>query len=142
MAEKLSDKTFQFELVSPERILASEEAGMVIVPGSEGEMGILADHAPLLSSLRPGVVSVTSPSGELRRIFVSGGFVDVTGAQCSVLAEEAVSVGDLDREVLEEKLKDLEDDLGFAKDDHVKTALIQKNIDIVRAKLAAVALAA
>lgn len=139
MADKLTDKTFQFELVSPERILASEEASMVIVPGGEGEFGVLAEHAPLLSSLRPGVVSVTSPSGEVRRIFVSGGFVDVTGDLCAVLAEEAVNVSDLDRDVLAEKLKDLEDDLGFAKDDAAKAAHIQKNMDIVRAKLAAVA---
>ena len=137
MAEKLTDKTFQFELVSPERILASEEASMVIVPGGEGEFGVLADHAPLLSSLRPGVVSVTSPSGEVRRIFVSGGFVDVTGDLCAVLAEEAVNVNDLDRDVLAEKLKNLEDDLGFAKDDQAKSAHIQKSMDIVRAKLAA-----
>jgi F-type H+-transporting ATPase subunit epsilon len=139
MADKLTDKTFQFELVSPERILASEEASMVIVPGGEGEFGVLADHAPLLSALRPGVVSVTSPAGEVRRIFVSGGFVDVTGDLCAVLAEEAVSVGDLDRDVLAEKLKDLEDDLGFAKDDLAKAAHIQKNMTIIRAKLAAVA---
>ncbi len=142
MAEKLTDKTFQFELVSPERILASEEATMVIVPGGEGEIGVLADHAPLLSALRPGVVTVTSPAGDMRRIFVSGGFVDITGDLCSVLAEEAVNVNDLDRAKLEEKLKDLEDDLGFAKDDHVKTAHIQRNIDIVRAKLAALVQAA
>ncbi len=142
MAEKLTDKTFQFELVSPERILASEEASMVIVPGGEGEIGVLADHAPLLSSLRPGVVTVTSPSGEVRRIFVSGGFVDITGDLCSVLAEEAVNVNDLDRAKLDEKLKDLEDDLGFAKDDHVKAAHIQRSIDVVRAKLAALAQAA
>lgn len=142
MAEKLTDKTFQFELVSPERILASEEASMVIVPGGEGEIGVLADHAPLLSSLRPGVVSVTSPAGDVRRIFVSGGFVDITGELCSVLAEEAVNVNDLDRASLEENLKNLEDDLGFAKEDHVKTAQIQRNIDIVRAKLAALLQAA
>lgn len=142
MAEKLTDKTFQFELVSPERILASEEASMVIVPGGEGELGVLADHAPLLSALRPGVVSVTSPSGEVRHIFVSGGFVDVTGDLCAVLAEEAVNVSDLDRDVLNENLKNLEDDLGFSKDDLSKAAHIQKNIDIVRAKLAALTQAA
>ncbi|MDY0009648.1 MAG: F0F1 ATP synthase subunit epsilon [Bdellovibrionales bacterium] len=139
MAEKLTDKTFQFELVSPERILASEEASMVIVPAGEGDIGVLADHAPLLSSLRPGVVTVTSPSGEVTRIFVSGGFVDVTGDLCAVLAEEAVNVSSLDRDTLNQKLKDLEDDLGFAKDDLVKASSVQKNIDIVQAKLAALA---
>lgn len=139
MAEKLTDRTFQFELVSPERILASEEASMVIVPAGEGDIGVLADHAPLLSSLRPGVVTVTSPAGEVTRIFVSGGFVDVTGDLCAVLAEEAVNVSSLDRDTLNQKLKDLEDDLGFAKDDLVKASSVQKNIDIVQAKLAALA---
>lgn len=139
MADKLTDQTFQFELVSPERILASEEASMVLVPGAEGEFGVLVGHSPLLSSMRPGVVSVTSPSGEVKRIFVSGGFADVTGTLCSVIAEEAVNVSDLDRAALEGKLKDLEDDLGFAKDDHAKAGHIQRSLEIVNAKLAALA---
>lgn len=137
MAEALTNKTFQFELVSPEQILASEEAVMVIVPGEEGEFGVLADHAPLLSSMRPGVVSVTSPEGTVRKIFVSGGFADVDGKQCSVLAEEAVNVDELNADKLREKLTDLKDDLEFAKEDAVKTAHINREIEVVKAKLAA-----
>jgi F-type H+-transporting ATPase subunit epsilon len=138
MADALTDKTFQFELVSPERILASIEARMVIVPGEDGDFGVLADHAPLLSSMRPGVVSVTSAEGDVQRIFVSGGFADVTGTQCSVLAEEAISVSDLDRDALAAALKDLEDDLEFAKEDAVKRTHVQRQIDVTRAKVAAI----
>lgn len=138
MAEALTDKTFKFELVSPEQILASEEAVMVIVPGEEGEFGVLADHAPLLSSMRPGVVAVTSPEGTVRKIFVSGGFADVDGKQCSVLAEDAVNLEDLDADKLRSKLEDLQDDLGFAKDDAVKVAHLNREIDIVKAKIDAV----
>lgn len=138
MADTLTDKTFRFELVSPEKILASEEASMVIVPGEEGDFGVLADHAPLLSSVRAGVVTVTLPSGEVRRIFVSGGFADVSGTQCAVLAEEAVTLEDLDRATLEAELKNLEDDLAFAREDVVKTAQINRALNIVRAKIYAV----
>src|ERR1700744_4263440 len=97
MADKITDKTFKFELVSPERILASEEVGMVVVPGGDGDFGVLAEHAPLVSTIRPGVVAVYMPSGEVKKIFVSGGFADVTGTLCSVLAEEAVNVNEIDR---------------------------------------------
>lgn len=135
MADALTDKTFQFELVSPEQILASIEARMVIVPGEDGDFGVLADHAPLLSSMRPGIVTVTAADGTQRKIFVSGGFADVDGTQCSVLAEEAVDVEKLDRDALTATLKDLEDDLDFAKDDAVKAAHIQAQIKVVKAKI-------
>lgn len=137
MAEKLTEKTFQFELVSPEQILASEEAYMAVIPGEAGDFGVLADHAPLLSSLRPGVVKLTLPDMTERRIFVAGGFADINGQICSVLAEEAVNVDSLDRAALENELRDLQDDLNFAAADQIKTARIQRQMGVVRAKLAA-----
>jgi len=135
MSDALTEKTFRFELVSPEAILASIEARMVIVPGEEGEFGVLADHAPLLSSMRPGVVTVTAADGTQRKIFVSGGFADVTGTQCSVLAEEAIDVAELDRDALAAELADLTDDLEFAKDDAVKSVHVRREIDILKAKI-------
>lgn len=137
MAETPSGKTFQFELVSPEKILVSEEVAMVVVPGEAGDFGVLADHAPTLSSIRPGVVTVTSPSGEARRIFVSGGFADVNANICSVLAEEAVNVNDLDKAALETTIRNLEDDLGFARDDAAKSAQIRGELALTKAKIAA-----
>jgi F-type H+-transporting ATPase subunit epsilon len=137
MAEALTNKTFQFELVSPESLLTSEEASMVVVPGEAGDFGVLADHAPLLSAIRPGVVAVHLPSGEVKKIFVAGGFADVNGKLCSVLAEEAVNVVNLDRVQIEESLKTLETDLVSASEDAVKKSNILRGMDIARAKLAA-----
>jgi F-type H+-transporting ATPase subunit epsilon len=139
MADAPVNATFQFELVSPEKILVSEEVKMVVVPGEEGDFGVLAQHAPLLSSIRPGVVSVTTLTGEVRRIFVAGGFADVSPSLLSVLAEEAVNVSDLDKGALEQSLKNLEDDLSFAKDDPAKSALLSSQIDITKEKIKAAA---
>lgn len=139
MADNVISKTFQFELVSPEKLLASEEAGMVIVPGEEGEFGALPGHAPFLSSLRPGVVRVHTPTGEVKRIFVAGGFADVGPAICSILAEEAVNVAELDRTDVDQRLKSLNDELAAEKDDAVRAATLQKQIVVEQAKLAALA---
>ncbi len=139
MAENFTDKTFQFELVSPERVLASEQAHMVTIPGENGEFGVLADHIPLLSSIRPGVVAVYTTSGEVKKIFVGGGFADVKENVCSVLAEEAINVTDLNRSQLEETLKNLKEDVTFFKDDHTRVAHLREEIDMVHAKLAAIA---
>ena len=132
-----TDKTFRFELVSPERVLASEEASMVVVPGEAGDFGVLAGHSPLLSSVRPGVVRITLPDGAMRKVFVSGGFADVGAEICAVLAEEAVNVDDLDRAELADTLKTLEDSLAAAANDAMKTAQVPRDIDITRAKIAA-----
>ncbi|TAL30537.1 MAG: F0F1 ATP synthase subunit epsilon [Alphaproteobacteria bacterium] len=139
MADAPVNATFQFELVSPEKILVSEEVKMVVVPGEEGDFGVLAQHAPLLSSIRPGVVSVTGLTGEVRRIFVAGGFADVSPSLLSVLAEEAVNVDEIDKGQLEQDLKNLEDDLGFAKDDPAKASLLQSQIETTKAKIKAAA---
>lgn len=139
MADASVNTTFQFELVSPEKILVSEEAKMVVVPGENGDFGVLAQHAPLLSGIRPGVVVLTPANGPERKIFVAGGFADVSPTLLSVLAEEAIDVADIDRGKLEQDLKNLEDDLGFAKDDQVKAALLKNQIDVAKAKIAAAA---
>jgi len=138
MAETFTSKTFQFELVSPECVLASEEVSLAVVPGEAGEFGVLAGHAPMLSSIRPGVVAVHLPSGEVRKIFVAGGFADVNGALCSLLAEEAVNVSDLNRAQIEEGLKTLREGLELAKEDALKAAHLRHRIEVEQAKLDAV----
>src|SRR3546814_18203914 len=77
-----------FELVSPERLLLSEEVDMVVVPGEEGDFGVLVRHAPLISTLRPGVIKVHNGGSVTEQIFVAGGFAEVTPSRCTVLAEE------------------------------------------------------
>ncbi len=129
--------TFNFELVSPERRLISEPARMAVVPGEEGDFGVLPGHSALVATVRPGVVEVHSADGSaVRRIFIAGGFADVTATSCTILAEEAVSVSDLNVEALEKSLSNLKDDLGLAKDD-MERARVAKKITLVEAKIAA-----
>lgn len=137
MADLLTTKTIKFELVSPERILASEDVYMVVVPGGDGDFGVLADHTPLISTIRPGVVTITLPNGDVKKIFVSGGFADVDGKICSVLAEEAVNTNDIDRSKVEQTLSDLRAELAAAGDDAVKKENIARSIAVAEAKLAA-----
>jgi len=85
----------EFELVSPERLVKSLPVEMVVVPCSEGDIGVLAGHTPLIGTVRPGVVDIHADNKVSESIFVSGGFVEVTAERCTLLAEEAVSVGDL-----------------------------------------------
>jgi F-type H+-transporting ATPase subunit epsilon len=103
MAEKL-----QFELVSPEKLLLSEAVGMVVVPGGEGNFGVLPGHALLISTVRPGVIDVYEDNTVSERIFVSGGFAEVTPERCTVLADEAVPLSSLDRAAIERDAKTLE----------------------------------
>lgn len=140
--DKLTDKTFQFELVSPEQVLASEQVYMVEIPGEAGNFGVLADHAPLLAAVRPGIVTITAPDMSQRHLFVAGGFADVNNNVCSLLAEEAVQLLDIDVALLDKEMADLKDDIVFAKDDQQKVLRIQRRIDVVEAKLYAVRQAA
>ena len=130
----MSDKTFQFELVSPAEKLVSEPAKMATIPGSEGEFGVLPGHASLISSLKPGVVRYTTANDNDQEIFIAGGFADVTGDNVTILAEEAISVAALDKTSLEQQLADLNDDIKLAEGNADK-ARIQKKIDMVKIKL-------
>jgi F-type H+-transporting ATPase subunit epsilon len=100
----------QFELVSPERLLLSEPVGMVVVPGTEGNFGVLPGHSLFISTVRPGVIDVYAEGlpAITERIFVSGGFAEVTPERCTVLADEAVPLSALDRAALEAEARELE----------------------------------
>lgn len=137
MADAVSARTFRFEIVSPERVVAKGEASLVTVPGAEGDFGVLAQHAPLVSSLRPGVVVVTAASGEEKKIFVSGGFADVEPELLSLLAEQAVDVAEIDRAETEKQLKALNDQLAAAGEDEVRRKALLHDIAVAQAKLAA-----
>jgi F-type H+-transporting ATPase subunit epsilon len=130
-----SDKV-EFELVSPERLLLSEQVDMVVVPGAEGDFGVLPRHAPLISTLRPGVIRVFEGREIKNRIFVAGGFAEVTPERCTVLAEEAVPLKDIDAAAIDQQLKDLGEDLADAKTDEEKAA-IAKRIAVRQAMRAA-----
>lgn len=125
-----------FELVSPERLLLSEEVDMVVVPGEEGDFGVLTRHAPMISTLRPGVIKVHDGGSVTQQIFVAGGFAEVTPARCTVLAEEALPVGDIDRAEVERRLSDARDDLLDAKDAAQK-AVAERQIKVAEEMLKA-----
>ena len=127
-----------FELVSPEEKLVSEPVALAVIPGTEGEMGVGAGHASFVVALKPGVVQLyKEQDGEARRIFIAGGFADVTGENCTVLAEEAVNVQDLDQADLEQEIRNLNEDLGTASESADK-ARVEKKLALVTAKLEAV----
>ena len=90
---------FKFELVSPEKLLVSGDAEIVSVPGSEGDMGVMANHSPVMTSLRPGMVTAKMSDGGEQSFFVRGGFADITPTSLTVLAEFAVLEADMTDEM-------------------------------------------
>lgn len=133
MADKL-----HFSLVSPERELFSGDVEHVVVPGVEGQFGVLSRHSPFMTVIQPGALRILDGGAE-RRIYVGGGFADVTPAGLTVLAEDAVDLSTLDRGQLDQDLKDAQEDLRDARDDAHKaraTAAIAR-IESLKAALAA-----
>lgn len=118
--------SFNFELVSPERLLLSESASEVIIPGADGEMTVMANHAPLMTNVKPGIVEVKSASGSSNRYVVFGGFADILPDGCTVLAESAVHVDDIDREALEKRIQNTREDLQDAKTDADKSLIAER----------------
>ena len=101
----------EFELVTPERLLFSEAVEMVVVPGTEGNFGVLPGHAPLISTIRPGMIEIYEGQNVTRRIFVVSGVAEVTAERCTVLADEAASPETLDRAAIEADLRIVEGNL-------------------------------
>lgn len=116
MATGTAGATFPFELVSPERLLVSGEVRSVVVPGSEGEFEVLPQHAPFLTVLRPGILTVTGAAGDEQRIFVRSGFADVNGIGLTVLAEDAVPVEQLKADRMALSIRDAEEAVAATKD--------------------------
>jgi len=131
MADKI-----HFSLVSPARELFAGEVDHVVVPGAEGEFGVLARHAPLMATIRPGALRILN-DGQERRIFVNGGFADVTPDGLTVLAEDAVDLESFDVAGLEVDLKNARDDLTDAKDEGQKNLAQSKlaRLEALRAAL-------
>lgn len=113
--------SFKFELVSPERLVLSGDVDQVDLPGAEGDLGVMAGHAPFLTTLRAGVVTVRT-GGQSNRIFVRGGFADVNAAGLTVLAETAIPVSELKADQIALELKNAEEDLRDAKTAEARSA--------------------
>ena len=143
---------FQFELVTPERLLVSTEVEMVVVPGTEGNFGVLAGHSPLISTIRPGTIDIYESRPTIsERIFVVGGIAEVTPERCTVLADEAMAPDSLDRAALDVELTEVEGYLPSLREqvgratgtDRDRLAVELRNLErrqsVARAKLQALA---
>ena len=117
--------TFRFDLVSPEKLLFSGEVDQVDVPGADGEFGVLAGHAPLVTTLRPGILVIHGEGGA-QRIVVNGGFAEVGANGLTVLADMAVPEAEFDRAVLAGVIKDTEEDAADTADDWQRDKLTRK----------------
>jgi F-type H+-transporting ATPase subunit epsilon len=106
----------QFELVTPEQLLVSRDVDMVVVPGTEGNFGVLPGHAPLISTIRPGTIDIYQGNTIAERIFVAGGLAEVTPERCTVLADEAVPPASLDRAELEAELQTIDGNMPMLRD--------------------------
>jgi F-type H+-transporting ATPase subunit epsilon len=126
MADKL-----HFELVSPERLLLSEEVDLVTVPGKEGEFGVMVGHAPLMATLRPGVIDVQTQGQPAQRIFVRSGFAEVTPKGLTILASHAVPMADVDAALLDQEIQNAEEDVADAKTDTARQSA-QESLDQLR----------
>jgi F-type H+-transporting ATPase subunit epsilon len=118
--------TFHFDLVSPEKLVFSSQVTQVDLPGAEGDFGVLAGHAPIISSLRPGIIVVYGEAGEQLKVVVNGGFAEVGPAGLTVLADTALPLDQFDLAVLAEAIKDAEEDVADTKDDQRRDKLVRR----------------
>lgn len=129
--------TLHFELVSPEKLLRSAEVHMVVVPGTEGDFGVLAGHAPFMSTIRPGAIQVfaSGPNDVPERIFVDGGFAEVSDKGLTILAESAVPVGELAPEAIARDLAEARELARTASGD-AERAILDKRVASLEARQA------
>ena len=111
---------FNFELVSPERLLLSEQVIEVVIPATEGEMTVMANHAPTMTTIKPGVVTVKLASGQVSKYVVFGGFADIIPTGCTLLAESAVHVDDFNSDDITRRIDVARKELEHVKSDDQK----------------------
>jgi F-type H+-transporting ATPase subunit epsilon len=132
-------ETIEFELVSPERLLKSEPVEMVVVPGAEGDLGILPGHSLLIATMRPGVIDIYKEGVVVEKIFISGGFAEVSPERCTVLAENAIPIEHIKKEEAENRLKVanemLKNAISNSQDD---TSTIEKEVKTAKALISAI----
>ncbi|MCY1665707.1 F0F1 ATP synthase subunit epsilon [Rhizobium sp. SL86] len=115
--------SFDFELVSPERLLLSEKVTEVVIPATLGEMTVMAKHAPTMTTIKPGVVTVKLASGGTKKYVVFGGFADILPTGCTLLAESAVPQDEANRDLLQQRIDALRQDISDAPTDEHRTKL-------------------
>ena len=124
----------QLELVLPDKLVDSKLVDMVIIAGTEGDFGVLPEHAPLVSSIRPGLLEIHD-SEKTEKFFLAGGFVEVLSNQVSILASELCSLEDIDVSSCKDEIENLKKQLNSSQDEKEKS-LIQNNIDKLEVKIA------
>ena len=129
----MADKIL-FELVSPEKLLLSKAVDMVTVPGTEGYMGVMAGHSPLVSTLRAGMIDMKD-EGVDTRFFIRGGFAEINPGKVTVLAEEAIPMSEMDLAILDQRIADAQEDEIAAKTDaaRARAAQMVDDLKLVRA---------
>jgi len=132
----MADKV-HFEIVTPSKLLTAEEADMVVVPGDDGDFGVLPGHSPLLSSVRPGVIDVHEDGAVRTRYFIAGGFAEVDSEKCVVLADEAMAVSDLDKTAAQQRLEAAQQALMDAGDVELAQKNAQAEVDRAEAMVVA-----
>ena len=130
-------ETVAFDLVAPEKLLLSENVEMVVLPGVEGDIGVLPGHAPVITQIRMGQICVFEAGQVVKRLFVEGGFAEVMPERCTVLAEEATPLDDIETSAVEQHIKNLRDEMSLAGGEEEKAAL-EAAIVVEQAKLEAV----
>ena len=132
----MAEDKVEFELVSPEKLLLSRKVDMVVVPGAEGDMGVLPQHSPAITTVRPGTIVVYEGGAVTDRIFIAGGFAEVSNNRCTVLAEEAMPVEDIDKNAVEQALRTARDSVSSASSDAARNTL-EIAVTVAEAKIQA-----
>ena len=130
----MADEQVEFELVTPERLALSRGVDMVVVPGVEGDFGVLPRHTPMISTVRPGVVQIFEDGKVSETLFVGWGFAEVTPTRCTLLADEAMPISEIDRAAAEQKLNDAREDQADAESDEAR-ASAERRIAVCEAML-------
>ncbi|MBJ27029.1 MAG: ATP synthase F1 subunit epsilon [Alphaproteobacteria bacterium] len=126
--------TIQFELVAPENLIFTGDVELVVVPGSEGDFGVLPGHANVISTVRPGVIEIHD-NGELKdRYFVSGGYAEVTAKRCTILSIEALPISDVSEKVAKERFDNAETEVNNANTD-IERERAENNLNVARAMM-------
>ncbi len=128
--------TFQFELVAPEKLIYSDDIEFVVVPGAEGDFGVLPGHSLLLSSVRPGIIEIHENDKPKERFFVGGGFADVTPERCTILSTESVNLAVIDESEARKRLDTAERNLSDATSD-AEREKCEKAVEVAQALVAA-----
>jgi F-type H+-transporting ATPase subunit epsilon len=114
-------EAYKFELVSPERLLVSESVESIVIPATEGEMTVMANHSPVMTTIKPGIVTVKTVSGKEDRYVVYGGFADILPDTCTLLAESATHIDALNKADITARVERARADIGSAPDDQSRT---------------------